>query len=447
VLVGLSSLAAMTASCSSSSEGDPPPVSGGGDDAGTDAPSDAMPADDVVDAGSKDATLVDATPLPIVCEAPPCAIALTTTLPSDISSRNEGYCALLTDGTVACWGTNTAGQLGDPEFTRHDSPVPVRVPGLSNITELASTCAIDTDGAVWCWGLGPFLQSDASASSLAASPVRLPLPGPAAKVSVAPAVGCAVLRDKSVVCWGMNTTLQVSGDLTMNDLNVAPHLCPLAHGAKDVVVGGIGGFASGATFAMYEDGKLLSWGAVPSIGRATPLSPDGRPSAVALDHVTMVAVAGLEACAVANGVGWCWGAPDGRLNNPDPLARLLPRAVDTPEAITRIATTRHWTVSEGYATYFEKRRWCATSVSGEVYCWGLNNAGQAGDGTKEYALSAVRVQGLPAPAAEVTVMPYSTCAILTNGKVYCWGSNADGQIGAAGLPRASVGVPAEVKLP
>ena len=56
------------------------------------------------------------------------------------------------------------------------------------------------------------------------------------------------------------------------------------------------------------------------------------------------------------------------------------------------------------------------------------------------------MQGLPAPAAEVKVMPYSTCAILTNGKVYCWGNNANGQLGA-GLPKGSFVVPTEVKLP
>lgn len=452
VLAGISTVAAMTASCSSSSDGDSPPVNGG-DDAGTDAPSDSALAEDVVDAGIKDATLVDATPLPIVCETPPCAVALTTTLPSEPTSRREGYCALLTDGTVACWGANNAGQLGDPEVTTVDSPVPVRVPGLSKITALDRTCAVDSDGAVWCWGRGPFLQSDASATTLEASPVRLSLPGPASKVAVSPStlkttgldntppVGCAVLRDKSVVCWGSNAALQVGEDRPASSESELPHPVPLAAGAKDIAVGT-------ATFAIYEDGKLLSWGSSPGVGRATPFSADGWPTPVALDHVTMLATAGPEVCAVANGVGWCWGRAE--VVNPftteDKHARALPSAVDTPEPITRIATSQAWNVSENYVTFLERRRWCATSISGKVYCWGLNNAGQAGDGTKDFALGTVQVKGLPAPAAEVKVMPYSTCAILTNGKVYCWGSNGSGQLGA-GLPKASVVVPTEVKLP
>ncbi len=438
VLAGASTFAVMTASCSSSTDGDGEPVN---DDAGTDASSDDAATEDVVDSGIRDAALVDAAPLKIECAAPPCAVALTTTLPSDTLSREEGYCALLTDGTVACWGANNAGQLGDPDVTTVDSPVALRVPGLAKITDLDHTCAVDGDGEVWCWGRGPFLQSDASATTVQPSPVSVPLPGLARKVAVSPTVGCAVLRDKRVTCWGSNAALQVAEDRPTTAQNELPRAVPLAAGAKDIAVGG-------ATFASYDDGKLLSWGASPGVGRPTPLFFDGWPTPVALDYVTMVVTAGPETCAVANGVGWCWGGPD--VPNPitavDKHARALPVAVDTPEPITRIATTRSWSVSENYATYLERRRWCAASVSGEVYCWGLNNAGQAGDGTKEFALGAVRVKGLPAPAAEVKVMPYSTCAILTNGKVYCWGNNGNGQLGA-GLPKGSVVDPVEVSLP
>jgi len=441
VLAGLSGLAAMTASCSSNSDGDPGPENTSVDDAGTDALFDSATAEDVVDTGGDDVAVVDAAPLPIECEAPPCAVALTTSLASSATSREEGYCALLTDGTVACWGANNAGQIGDPAVTAVDSPRPVRVPGLPPITKLARSCAVDSDAAAWCWGSGPFLQSDTSASTAHTSPVRLPLPGPVRAIDVTPTVGCAVLRDESVYCWGSNAAHQVAEDISVQELNAPPRQIPRAAGAKDIAVGG-------ATFALYEDGKLLSWGASPGVGRPTPMYIDAWPTPIALDHVTMVSTAGPETCAVANGVGWCWGGADvaSPTSTENKLARALPIAVDTPEPIARIATTQSWRVSDNYVAYLERRRWCATSISGEVYCWGLNNAGQAGDGTKKFALGTVRVQGLPAPAAEVKVMPYSTCAILTNGKVYCWGNNANGQLGA-GLSKGSVVVPTEVKLP
>jgi alpha-tubulin suppressor-like RCC1 family protein len=439
ILAAVSAAGAMTASCSSS---DQMLATVEEDDAGTDAASDSASGEDVADAATKDVELIDATPLPIECPSPPCAVALTTTIRGDNYTREEGYCALLTDSTVACWGANTAGQLGNGTIAGDDSPIAARVPGLSGITALNHTCAVDSDGAVWCWGKGPFLQAEDAAVNVEGSPVRLVLPGPAEKVAVASRTACAILRDKSMVCWGANYQRQIGEDLPISrDINTPPRAIAAAAGAKDIALGD-------ATFALYAAGKLLSWGANPGIGRATPISPDGWPTPILLDHVTMVDTIDSETCAVANGVGWRWGPadPQASLTSPNPYARALPIAVDTPEPITRIATSRSWSVTEGNRSYDEMHRWCATTISGDVYCRGLNNAGQAGNGDKEFALGAVRVSGLPAPAAEVKVMPYSTCAILTNGKVYCWGNNSNGQLGA-GLPKGSVVVPAEVKLP
>ncbi len=439
LVTSLSTVTAMTASCSSSEgdAGDPLPS---GADGGADA---AVEADreDVDDAGIADVVVVDSAPLTVVCDEPPCAVALTTTLTTSTPILDdEGYCALLDDGTVACWGADAEGQVGNPEASGF-SRVPLRVPGRSKVTALNHTCAVDSDGSVFCWGRGPFLQSEASAETVETSPVRLPLPGPATRVAFNSgsdvSVGCAVLRDGSVVCWGGNSWMQLGVDTPRSVRNAPPQPIPHISGAKDVAIGL-------ATFVLGDDGSLLSWGYNGSIGRPTALNQTGIPGRVALDHVSMVDTVQDEACAVANGVGWCWGGND--VDNAGALSRALPSAVDTPEPITRIATSRSVPVRENSISYLDRRRWCATGVSGSVYCWGLNNAGQAGSGTKEFVVSPVKVAGLPAPAAEVKVMPYSTCALLTTGKVYCWGSNFYGQLGA-GLPRGSVLEPVAVKLP
>jgi len=425
------------ASCASRDDG---PLAPDGIDGSPDAPVDTNAGDDdaTLDGGPKDSDVVDATPLAIECAAPPCATALSTTLRRDHNSREEGYCALLSDRTVACWGSNAAGQLGNGDLAIVDSPVPLRVPGLTNIVALDHTCAVDGDGAVWCWGRGAFLQSEAAATTIEPSPVRLPLPGPASKVSVGLDVGCAILRDTRVVCWGSNGGLQVDKDAPNSKRNEDPQPVELASGATDIAV-------SNASFALQDDGTMLSWGRKPALGRHASHYADGWPAPLQLDRVSMVDTIDDEACAVANGVGWCWGPIEATTGAYGP-ERALPIAVDTPEPITRIATSRAWTVTEHKVLTYERRRWCATAVSGTVYCWGLNNAGQAGDGTREFALAAVPVAGLPEPAAEVKLMPYSTCSILTNGKIWCWGNNFNGQLGAD-LPKGSVDAPVEVILP
>ena len=89
--------------------------------------------------------------------------------------------------------------------------------------------------------------------------------------------------------------LQIGEDVPTTAENELPRLVPLAAGAEDIAV-------ENATFAIREDGNLLSWGVSPGVGRPTPLFADGWPTPVALDHVSMVSAAGPEACAVANGV-------------------------------------------------------------------------------------------------------------------------------------------------
>jgi alpha-tubulin suppressor-like RCC1 family protein len=83
-----------------------------------------------------------------------------------VSVGGDHTCALLSNGTVQCWGFNFYGQLGDSTRTDRATPVfvtaPPSLPGpnLSGVTSIAAgdahTCALRSDQTVWCWGLGGF---------------------------------------------------------------------------------------------------------------------------------------------------------------------------------------------------------------------------------------------------------------------------------------------------
>src|SRR5256712_140857 len=83
------------------------------------------------------------------------------TSPLSITAGCRHPCALLGDGTVRCWGRNLEGELGDGTTT--SSSTPVRVGGItSSAVAIAAghgglhTCALLSDGSVKCWGaLGP----------------------------------------------------------------------------------------------------------------------------------------------------------------------------------------------------------------------------------------------------------------------------------------------------
>ena len=70
------------------------------------------------------------------------------------NQNEEGACARKADGTIACWGSNGAGQIGDGTFNQRTSPVPV--PAVTDVVDLAvgpnHTCVVKSDGTAACWG-------------------------------------------------------------------------------------------------------------------------------------------------------------------------------------------------------------------------------------------------------------------------------------------------------
>ncbi len=398
---------------------------------GGDATPDASLPDGGIEASAEDAPLRDAgtfdpAPLPFECTTDPCATELTSTL-----FDAQTVCALLRDGTVACWGGNDYGQLGrGDDAGTLPSATPRRVVGIENIVALDRTCAVDKNGSAYCWGYGPYVVGDASNTTTERTPVKLPIEG-VKKVSNSGNVGCAVVED-GVVCWGSNANGQIAPfDGSNRNVSLPPHPIALPPGAKarDIKVGN-------ATLVALEDGSMVSWGATPPLGRVTSLFPDSRPQPLAVAGITTaIAMESNNACAAVSGVGYCWG--QGRQGSAD-LSRALPTPIVLPEPVRQVSMPAQRGVVPD--------RWCAVGGSGAVYCWGNNESGQAGDGTKDHAYEAVEVRGLPAPAVKVETLFDSTCALLTSGKVYCWGSDYYGQLGTGELKASSL-TPQEVLLP
>jgi alpha-tubulin suppressor-like RCC1 family protein len=72
---------------------------------------------------------------------------------------------------------------------------------------------------------------------------------------------------------------------------------------------------------------------------------------------------------------------------------------------------------------------CAITTDLELYCWGLNEDGQVGDGSTTDRATPVEITNPGSPFRRVAAGFYHTCGITVNGAAYCWGSNGDGQGG------------------
>ncbi|MDF2697369.1 MAG: hypothetical protein K0S65_5752, partial [Labilithrix sp.] len=366
---------------------------------------------EVSDGLEGDAGLTDSAPnappfdgglLAVECEQPSCAIEL-------VSSESESFCALLADGTVACWGANDVGQLGRGEASV-GSATPARVTGLSDVVALDHTCAVDRAGAAWCWGKGAHLLNEWGYSTDLV-PVKLDIP-PARKVSARDRTGCALIAE-GVLCWGSNVSGQVAKD--------APFVSEPALLARAISVrpgSPIGDLAvNEAAFILREDNTTESWGANVLLARESSFFPDPYPLPTDLGRVTALDTVEKRVCAAVDGAAYCWG---------DDLG-VTPQVTVTPEPIVQIATTR--TIRGDGSRIVKNPRWCAAAASGAVFCSGDNAAGQAGDGTNSYAYWPVTVAGLPGRAARVRTTHDTTCVLQTNGEVYCFGNSYYGQLG------------------
>jgi len=83
------------------------------------------------------------------------------------------------------------------------------------------------------------------------------------------------------------------------------------------------------------------------------------------------------------------------------------------------------------ATGSSSKHSCLITGAGGVKCWGRNDHGQLGDGTRIDRTTPVHVQGLEGSVAAVATGYSHTCALTTGGDVLCWGRATQGQLGDA----------------
>jgi hypothetical protein len=106
---------------------------------------------------------------------------------------------------------------------------------------------------------------------------------------------------------------------------------------------------------------------------------------------------------------------DGQLVTKAPAAESW-EPIETPGPVARLASATH------------SQHTCAVLATGGVVCWGANDRGQLGDGTREPRPKPTPVVGLDDAVAVAAGWSHS-CAIRRNGRVSCWGANDRGQLG------------------
>jgi alpha-tubulin suppressor-like RCC1 family protein len=296
-----------------------------------------------------------------------------------IAAGSGHVLALKSDGTVWAWGSNKYGQLGDGTY--NDSVEPARSEGLSGVTAIAAgkdfSLALKGDGTVWAWGSNSYGQVGEGSLNFAGSTVPVVVKGlNDIKVISAGGSRCFALQgDGTVWAWGENRH-GILGDGTNES-----RYTPIKSKVNNVKAfdAGDGSHA----LAIREDGNVWAWG---------------------YNYNGQLGTGGTS----LSDLGRLSFGPEADVYNPD-----IVRGLSDAKAVT--AGGSHS---------------AALGADGIVWAWGSNSDGQIGQGSQggSDVTSPVQVKGLDGVVA-VDAGMYHTLALRSDGSVWAWGSNSDGQIG------------------
>ncbi|MEM1030561.1 MAG: hypothetical protein AAGN82_09435 [Myxococcota bacterium] len=349
-------------------------------------------------------------------------------------------CLRKSDGTVMCWGTNDAGQLG-PAVDAGAVAGPTVVSGLPPSVGLAAggrhTCSVSAAGDLHCWGDGREGQVAGGRTSVSPEPslvVRAdgrPL-APIGLVSLGRGHTCATVAEASGVhCWGSNASgqLGVAGASSSAPVFVSAGETNVL---RELEAGGDGTCAR-------ADGGIFCWGrnACGKLGFSMMAVQPAPMRAVGLGEIEGdFAVGGGHACGFDGEQVQCWGAwdgtPCGDTGRPAPTVGDDPEGIFTAERlIVRTGRAHSCVIDEG---------------DGDTLCWGSNRCadgrpcGQLGPSATDDTDTAIVVPLGDVRTVDLTTGGDASCAVTDDGSVWCWGDDAFGQLG---LPPGEERAPGE----
>jgi alpha-tubulin suppressor-like RCC1 family protein len=353
-----------------------------------------------------------------------------------ISAGSNHACGITAEHVAYCWGRNADGELGNPSVTTPCpetnaacSEKPVRVAGNLGFASISAghsyTCGITTAGAAYCWGSNAYGQLGIGGQAPASRPARVGIEGVVfTSISAGDSHTCAVTSGGAVYCWGSNA----GGKLGAGGPPGGGHTVPTLVAGRVAFRSVSAGYFH--TCGVARDGTTYCWGRneqgeVGTTARTASTTPVRVAGGLA-SRLVMAAPEFDFSCAVGpNGTLRCWGSGCyGQLGldtltemcgTPPMPCSTTPAAVRTPEAIQAVS---------GNFSHA-----CALTTSGAALCWGDNNEGQLGQGNVG--------ERVPTPAPVTGGLTFRalgvgrefTCAIASDGAPYCWGRNADGELG------------------
>jgi len=355
-----------------------------------------------------------------------------------ISAGWEHTCAIIETNNgntnVKCWGSNEYGELGNG--TTIDSSTPVTVldsdgKPLLDVKAISAsryyTCALMNDGGAKCWGWN-------EGGKLGDGKVDKSQPIFSQNANIIP------FDDEKMSTKAVD--VYVDADATQKLKNAKAisagswHSCALLSNNTAKCWGqnfdgalGIGRNPNDFNPSNYQNKeeweKIFAPYAVTVVESNTstaPLENIAQIAAGSSDHTCALLSDGKIKC-------WAWnGGSDGELgiNDTETTYTTAPSRYVVDETGNELTDTKE-IVAGGDFT-------CALLSSGKVKCWGWNPSGQLGNETnvsRPFAVTVLNDSRQPLDGVEhiYSERGNHTCALMSNGSLKCWGDNTHGQLG------------------
>lgn len=237
------------------------------------------------------------------------------------------------------------------------------------------------------------------------------------------------------VGFGANTSIQLNSGNTVNALSPVQFMKNGGLSSKKITTLSTG---NGYSCALAES-KVYCWGSdeYGFMGNGPSLGYQGTPTEINMSNlagktITALAVAENHACVIASGIPHCWGHNgNGKLGNGNNAG-----VYQTPAPVVMSGALAGKTA---VSIAVSSNNTCVVASDNKGYCWGYNYYGQVRNGIGNDVLSPAAIETGAITGKNITsVQPggNSTCALDTEGSVYCWGhTGSNGHTGDGKSPQ------------
>jgi alpha-tubulin suppressor-like RCC1 family protein len=283
-----------------------------------------------------------------------------------ISAGGNFGCGIATDRLLYCWGSDSAGQIGNGSKGAGTTPslATVKSERFTTISAGAQhACALNLLGRAFCWGDDSRGQLGDNRAINSTTPI--PVADSSLQFRAISAGGshtCGVTTSGSAYCWGEGNRGQLGNGIA--DSSDVPVL----------VSGGLSFVAIGAgrshTCAIDSTGNMYCWGdnSLGQLGTGALLGQQLVPTLVSgPGGFTSLSAGDDHTCGIAGGAVKCWGSSEfGQVGD----GNVLPHNVAAPVVVSGLQATF---ITAGRAHS------CAINTAGEALCWGSNRWGALGN--------------------------------------------------------------------